>query len=215
MEPKINNTNVRAADFREKLQEVKKDNKDNLVSVDKDTGNVTIYTFDEKIPSDFKQGLAKTQIVFEDSGADDAKTEDTEINKFIFEVQKAGSKFDPAESFNQIRNMIPPFTIDLNEKVNNENIKDNIKNQLDKFSEALDKSDIPNIDKWSKILTNTVKQIAFDQFFVPDYNGAGGSFMSLGHSEFKLAESLRQITGYTDVILNKVKEDEIKTGIKE
>lgn len=201
MDPKISFTNVTSFDFKDKLQDVKKDNKDNILSVDKETGNVIIYTFDQKIPSDLKKGLAQTQIVFEDLGEDDKNSTAPEINKFIFEVQKAGTKFDPTQHFNQLNNKISSFKIDLNQKVNIMNISNNINNQLDKLSEAINNLNIPEIEKWSGILTNTSKQIALDRYYVPDYG-----VMSLGRSEYKLAADLREITYTADIVCKHVKE---------
>jgi hypothetical protein len=210
MDPLKSITNVKSADFKEKIQDIKKDGKDNLVAVDKDTGNVTIYTFDQKIPSEFKQGLAKTNLVFEDLGSDDALATNQEINRFIYDVQKAGSKFNPESFFNDINNKIPAFKNDMNEKINIMNISNNINNQLEKFSEALKNNDVPEIKKWSGILTQTSKQIALDRFYVADQ----GQVMSLGRNEYKLAAELREITFNTDTILKKIEEDNIKTGIK-
>ena len=210
MEPKITTTNVNSVDFKQKLQEVKQDKKDNLVAVDKDSGNVTIYTFDEKIPSDFKQGLAMSHIVFEDSGEDDANATTPEINKFIYDVQKAGTTFDPTDFLNEINNKIPAFKTEMNEKVNIMNISNHINNQLEKLSESLTSKNIPEIEKWSGLLTNTSKQIALDKIYVPDFG-----LMSLGRNEYKLAGDLREITFNTDTILKKIKEDNVKTGIVE
>lgn len=210
MEPVKSFTNVNSFDFREKLQEVKKDNKNNLVAVDKDSGNVTIYTFDEKIPSDFKTGLAMSHLVFEDPGEDDLNTTVPDINKFIFEVQKAGTIFDPTDYFNRIINKIPDFKNNMRDKINIMNISDSINNQLDKFTDAINHRDIPEIEKWSGILTQTSKQIALDKYYVHDFGG----FMSLGRSEYKLALDLREITYNTDMVLKHIKENDLKTGIK-
>ena len=73
----------------------------------------------------------------------------------------------------------------------------------------LEKNDLPEIKKWNDILNQTAKQIAFDKFYVPDYG-----IMSLGKFEYQLSLDLREITAYTEKILNRLKEDEIKTGIK-
>ncbi len=199
--PDISFTSINSFDFKEKIQQVKKDNKDNLVEVDKQTGNVTIYTFDQNIPSDFKKGINPNHIVFEDSGNDDANSSVQEINKFTMEVKKAGTIYEPSQEISMVKGKIQNFRYELDDKVNQMNIRRNISSQLDNLSNSLDSKNIENMEKWSKVLTNTVKQFALNNFYVPDFG-----FMHLDQPQMQMAANLREITFITDNIIKRMKE---------
>jgi len=59
-------TNVNSPDFRTEIENVKRDGKENLITVNKESGIAKIYTFDNNTSSDLKKGMAINEIAFDD-----------------------------------------------------------------------------------------------------------------------------------------------------
>lgn len=206
--PKVTFTNIKDFNFSNKIEEVKTDNKNNLVAVDKDTGNVTVYSFDQNIPPDFKKGIAMNNIVFEDDGKDDGLANKEEINKFMSEVIKAGTKYDPSQHLNMLNKKIHDFKNNMDDRVGLQNLTYYVNENIDKLFNSLERRDTEQIEKSSRLLTNVAKQFVLNRFYLPDIG-----MTELPRPEYKLGQDLREITYIADFISERLKENEIKNGI--
>ena len=203
--PKVTSTHIKAFAFPLKMEAVKTDHKDNVIAVDKSTGNVTIYTFDEQIPSNFKQGLAPHLIIFEDDDKDDLATiTPAELNPFVAQVRQAGTIFDPYPLSNQIRQKIQQLQTEIREEVNIVNVSDHLKDQLEKASQALDKTNVKEMETWAKNLSNSAKQLFFGRVYVPNY----GSMITLSRTHPQIAMKIAEIAQNIELIQKKVRDDQ-------
>ena len=168
--PKRDYTNIKSFDFQQKLENVKKDGKDNVVAVDKENGNVTILTYPDEIPPDFAKEIPFAGKVkfFEDSGKDDNNVKPEDINKFIMEVKMAGTKYDPSAHLSMLREKMDKAKTEAYDRIGDRVLYHNIERILDdlKFSyEKLDsqdfhynfndnKQELDKIEKYNKYLDN-------------------------------------------------------------
>lgn len=169
-EPKRDYTNINNFDFKQKLENVKKDGKDNIVAVDKETGNVTILTYPDEIPPDFAKEIPYAGKVnfFEDQGEDDSNVKPEDINKFMMEVKMAGTKYDPSAHLSMLRDKMEKAKIEANDRIGDRILYRNIEKTLDeiKFSyEKLEQQEVTHhfndnhieldkIEKYNKYLDN-------------------------------------------------------------
>lgn len=185
--PSVRHTQINAPDLRQQLQAIKSDGKDNAVTVNPQTGDVTVYTFDTVMPTDFAKGLAAKQVVFVDPGSDDAQATLPEQNRFFGEVLMAGKPYDPTAHIQQLRHELFQARQNLQADLGQLNVRGHIESQIDRLEQALEKQDPESMKQAGTALLNSSKQLFFGRFYLPDFG-----MMSLNRPEPNLAAKVAE-----------------------
>lgn len=167
--PSVSYTRVKAPDLRQQMQAVKTDGKDNAVAVNPQNGEVAVYTFDAAMPTDFPKGLAAQQVVFLDSGSDDAQSATAEVNQLMGEVIKAGTPYDPSGHIQNLRSQLYQVRQVIQSDLGQLNVRHFIEGQFDRLDQALEKQDPEAMKKEGAALLNSSKQLFFGRFYLPDF----------------------------------------------
>jgi len=196
-------TNINSPDFRNKIENVKKESKENLITVNKQSGQATIYILDKNVSNDLKKGIAINQIAFEDMGNNIDETKE-DITKFSNELINVS--YNPSSHLNILQNKVKDLKNEINNKINVLNVRYYLDSSLNKMSESVNDKNFQLIDKNAKNITSLAKQIAFGKVYVPEYHG----FIELENNQsdrINMARKMIEISKISEHIRNLVNEN--------
>lgn len=150
----IEYTNVKNPNFKEKITKIKTDEKDNLLKVNKENGDVTIFSYKE-FPENINNTIIEPNIkIFIDNGEDDLFTTEKEIQQFITDIRKSGIKYDPTSHLSDLRNKIENLKRKSDDEINVRNLYYRVEKLLDDLKYATEKKDYHKMIEISKNLKN-------------------------------------------------------------
>lgn len=165
--PSIQTGNVRTTEFFQMMKDVKSDQKHNVVTADRSNGDITVYTFDEAVPANFKEGIPANLAIFTDNGADDEWASESDKVLFSNQVAFAGNDYQAADFYKNFPGDAEQIKIELNDRIGIQNVTHYVEGYLDSFSQAIKDEDHSEIKRQANILVNIAKQLHFGQVFVP------------------------------------------------
>ena len=197
-------TNIKRFDFAQKLENVKKDGKDNVVSVSKETGDVTILTYPDKIPDNFSEQIPTAAKVkfFEDKGEDDTAVTQIDVNKFVMDVRAAGTPYDPASHISMLKDKVNKVKMEANERIGDRNLYYHIENSLNKLTESLDRKELDKTENYSKIINNVASSLYLGRpVYLPDFG-----WHNINRREPEIAGKLSEVSHIANFVKKHIEE---------